>query len=403
MQNIYLMLLAFFSGFVLNFMPCTLSVLSIKMLCIAKYSKKTKKEIRIAFFSLALGIIFSFLAFSLFIIIFKIFGRNIGWGFHFQNPYFLIFLILALVFFSCMVLGLCVVEIFPEIESLLTNKCSIKGRIYEKNFLGNFIGGIFAFIFATPCSVPILGSALSLSLMKGGFQILNIFFFMGTGMAFPFILMAIYTDIIKFFPKPGKWMITFKKIISLILFLTIIWLIYILYKLSGIKVAIFLSILSLIFFAQFTLKNKLLKIFIILSVFFIAFTVPMKFSDYKYKEQYINSVWKNFENKNIEKYIKEDKIVIIIVYADWCMICNYNNLAVFNAPKIIDRLKKNDIIAMKANFTRRDKNIEKYLKNENHLAIPYYIIYSKKFPSGYEFSGILNQEKFLRIIEMANN
>ena len=52
-----------------------------------------------------MGIIFSFLLLALILIIFKSLGMFVGWGFQFQNIYFLTFLSIIIFLFSLNLLG----------------------------------------------------------------------------------------------------------------------------------------------------------------------------------------------------------------------------------------------------------------------------------------------------------
>ena len=53
--------IALLGGFILNFMPCVLPVLSIKLLSITAHAGRSRRTIRLAFLASALGIVVSFL------------------------------------------------------------------------------------------------------------------------------------------------------------------------------------------------------------------------------------------------------------------------------------------------------------------------------------------------------
>ena len=54
---------------------------------------------------------------------------------------------------------------------------------------------------------------------------------MGLGLSLPLILIMLFPKIISIIPKPGKWLVTFKKIMAIFLLLTSLWLINLLIKL----------------------------------------------------------------------------------------------------------------------------------------------------------------------------
>ena len=52
----------------------------------------------------------------------------------------------------------------------------------------HFLTGALAALLATPCSAPILGTAVGFALSRGSGEILSIFALLGLGLAFPYIL-----------------------------------------------------------------------------------------------------------------------------------------------------------------------------------------------------------------------
>ena len=99
---LFFLFIAFIGGVVLNFMPCVFPVLSLKIYNVLSQQQEniSDKAIKRNFLATILGIIFSFFILSLLIVFLKSIGSNLGWGFQFQSPFFLSFMILILVFFS---------------------------------------------------------------------------------------------------------------------------------------------------------------------------------------------------------------------------------------------------------------------------------------------------------------
>ena len=93
---------------------------------------------------------------------------------------------------------------------------------------GAFLSGILATILATPCSAPFVGTAIGAALTVSVVQALSIFFFLGIGIAFPYLLICFNPILTKILPRPGEWMNTFKKLMAFPLLGTIIWLLWVL-------------------------------------------------------------------------------------------------------------------------------------------------------------------------------
>ena len=92
-------------GFILNFMPCVFPVLSLKVMSMIQLRQFEKFKIKQFSFLTISGIIFSFIILASILVILKSFGIFVGWGFQFQNTYFLIILSSIILLFSLNLLG----------------------------------------------------------------------------------------------------------------------------------------------------------------------------------------------------------------------------------------------------------------------------------------------------------
>ena len=97
---INIIIIAILGGVILNLMPCVLPVLSIKLLSAINYSGQKKSIIKKGFISTGIGIVISYALLALALITIKYFGKGIGWGIQFQQPFFLMFISIVLLFFS---------------------------------------------------------------------------------------------------------------------------------------------------------------------------------------------------------------------------------------------------------------------------------------------------------------
>ena len=98
-------LIAFLGGVILNFMPCVLPVLMIKLLDISRAVDQDRKSVRLGFLSSAVGIITSFFALAVFAILLKNFGFFVTWGMQFQQPVFITMSCILILAFSASLLG----------------------------------------------------------------------------------------------------------------------------------------------------------------------------------------------------------------------------------------------------------------------------------------------------------
>ncbi|MEC7140961.1 MAG: protein-disulfide reductase DsbD domain-containing protein, partial [Pseudomonadota bacterium] len=135
-----ILVLAVIGGFILNFMPCVLPVLSLKMFSVVSHGGQADARIRLSFAATALGILVSFLALAFAGL--KLAGASFGWGVQFTQPVFILVLLVVLVGFALNLFGLFEIPNIPGLGGLGAN---------QRGFLGDFTSGVLATLLATPC------------------------------------------------------------------------------------------------------------------------------------------------------------------------------------------------------------------------------------------------------------
>ena len=112
----------------------------------------------------------------------KIFGNEVGWGFQFQNQYFIIVLNIVILIFA--------INLFGFFEIILPSKflTKLNNINYSNSAQKHFFSGMFATLMATPCSAPFLGTAIGFSTMTSNLNIFFIFSLIALGFSLPYIL-----------------------------------------------------------------------------------------------------------------------------------------------------------------------------------------------------------------------
>ena len=386
---INIFLISILAGFILNFMPCVLPVLSIKFMSVINYSSQEKSRVKKGFLFSSIGIIISYISIGFFLAILKITGVGISWGMQFQNPIFLMFISLILLLFSLNLIGLYEFSL-PRFASKFSGK-------FEKNksYTSDFFNGFFATLMATPCSAPFVGTAITFAFTQEFFLMLSVFFFMGLGMALPYIMVFIIPSIIYIFPKPGRWTIWLQRLMAVLVFLTLIWITTILnnhFNIVFIYFSIFVAILiSIIFFLNN--KNRISKKYLIFLVSFIAimyFSIPLFINFDKFTLK-TNIKWNHIENVDIPNLLKNNKIVFVDITADWCVTCKYNKQNVIYSNEVEKLFFEYDVVMVQGDWTLPNENIRKFLNKYNRYGIPFNIIYSPTIPEGLILPELLSK------------
>ena len=234
-RSLALMLLfAFLGGIILNLMPCVFPVLGIKVLGFVQQAGNDKSKIKYHGLSFAGGIIISLWALVSILFYIKSNGQSAGWGFQLQNPWFVWSLIVIMYIFSLNLFGLF------EIGTSLTGAGN---KVQNKNgYLGSFLSGLLTVLVATPCTGPFMGPALALAISGPILQGYLLFTILAIGLAFPYVVLAYFPKLIEALPRPGKWMETFKQLMAFPLLLTVVWLLNILGKSTGLSTVIWVLV-----------------------------------------------------------------------------------------------------------------------------------------------------------------
>lgn len=398
MNSIFLFLLA---GLVINLMPCNFPILLIKIYDIIKYSqtKNDKKNIKISAIASSVGIIFVFFIFSLFNILFKYVGKTFNFGLHFQNIYFLIFTTILLFLFLLNLLDFFHFNYSPKLINFFQRKYNISKNLDKGIFIENFLTAIFMVLFATPCSIPIIGTIATLSLTNNHYFFIIIDFIMiGVGMSLPFLLILIYPNILNFLKNKQDLLNKIKYIIIFILSITIIWFLYILYSLIGFKALTVLILFMFTILIQFKIIKKIKQnVIIIILIVIFATIVPISLFEKEKAIKLQNTMWRNkISFDEINKYINEGKTVFVSITAKWCMICNINEITTLSKFKVLNYLNNKNIISVKIDITHDNEEANKFYKKLNVISVPRYIIYNIKNKNGCSFTGILNSNKFIK-------
>ncbi len=380
---IYLLLISILGGFILNLMPCVFPVLSLKLLSVINTEDK---KIKSSFFITVLGIISSFLILGAFFAILKQINISISWGMQFQEPYFLMFILIIISMFFLNTLGLFQINL-PSY--LFSSKILNSGNNF---YTKNFFNGFFATLLATPCSAPYLGTAVTAAFTQSTTYLFLIFFFMGIGMSLPYLIIAFFPSLISFLPRSGKWMIYFKYFLSILLFITIVWLLSILNNYFNYFFIVTFTVLLILISA--ILKFRIYQTPLIISLIIIFFLTPYLNSFQKINEEnYKSNNWLDFNSKSIPEIIANNEIVFLDITADWCITCKFNKINVLNSKIVSDFFDSQEVTLIKADWTQPNEKINKFLKKYNKFGIPFNAFYSSKFPEGIVMNEILTEKQ----------
>ncbi len=365
-QFLYMVLLAFIGGSILNLMPCVFPVLSLKMLSFARSADHLHHTQSWVY---AAGVISSFVLVAAILIVLQRAGEAIGWGFHLQSPAFVI--AMAYIF----------VAMALSLSGLIELGSSVMGtgsELAEREGLsGSFFTGVLAVVVASPCTAPFMGTALGFAVTQPPAIALLVFAALGAGMAAPMVLLSYSTGLRRLMPRPGAWMETLKQLLAFPLYATAIWLLWVAGRQTGVNTmaAAMMGALLIglgLWLWRYRGWRKGLAMACIAGAVSLGGWRGLDVSA-------TNQIAKGevtWSEQGLRDIRATGQPVFVDVTADWCISCIANEQAVLHTDEITAAFRDSGITYMVADWTNYDANIAAFLKRHGRNGIPFYIMYS---------------------------
>ncbi len=410
-------LFALIGGFILNFMPCVLPVIALKVVSIVEQAHGDKALIQKHAIAFTAGMIGTFVILAGILIAVRSTGGSAGWGFLFQLPAFLIGMCVVVLLFALSLFGLFYIS--------LPNQDSVDKLASRNDLVGTFFKGVLATVLSTPCTAPFLGTALGFAFTQSSVTIALIFLTIGVGMALPYFVLLLRPDMLKFIPKPGVWMERFKESMGFVLMATVVWLLYILGQTTGtdgvIRAVAFLVAIAFAawIIASFTnlsssssRKNGIwgLALSVVAISFYACYGSLPGYGLTTVKQVGTATSagatgvidWKPYDLSELEKNLKSGKTVFVDFTADWCLTCKVNERTVLDSKPVTDKLKTLNVVTMQADYTNQSPAIGKILAKFNRSGVPLYIVFPGKNPTKpIVLPEVITQDLVLKALDQA--
>jgi thiol:disulfide interchange protein DsbD len=299
-------------------------------------------------------------------------GQFVGWGWQLQSS--LMSSVLALLFF---VLGIIFISRI-EFGNFMTRLGNI--NVNKSGYSNSFLLGFLTVIVATPCTGPYMGAAIGWGISQPITISALIFLSLGFGIAFPTFLLSILPKGINFLPKPGPWMENVARFMGVPMFLTSLWLSWVVYRQTGLEGIIVLSFAALAILIAFIMlkasSSKASRIglpLIALSFLITIIFVPNQTTN---NNQDIN-FGKRWSAEKVKQLREEEKRILLNFTADWCLTCKVNERLVFNSEDFVKLVETGEIEYLIADWTKYDPNITAELEKYKRAGVPLYLYWGE--------------------------
>lgn len=390
------LLFAFLGGMILNLMPCVLPVMSFKVMSFVKMAGKSRVLTLKHGALFSAGVIISFWVLASAMLILRAYGQAVGWGFQLQEPLFVVILASILFIFSLSLFGL--FEWGIGVASW-AGQTEVETNQKSSGYTSSFLSGVLATAVATPCTGPFLGSAVGFAVTLPVLQALLIFTVLGLGMCFPYLVLAAFPSFLRFIPKPGAWMETFKEIMGFGLLVTVLWLLWVFSAQTNTFSLICLlggflcfamgawiygkGCSPLVKRSKKVIAYAVVAFCMILGIQVILFPRQSWYQEESagQKKNEVQGDWEVFSPERIAELQKQEIPILIDFTAKWCLICQANHLAL-STEEVTRTLTEMGVVKMKADWTKNDPVITQALSQFGRNSVPLYVLYGTNPTSG---------------------
>ncbi|MGB0211768.1 protein-disulfide reductase DsbD family protein [Algiphilus sp.] len=367
----WILLLALGGGALLNLMPCVFPVLSLKALHIVEGGGHQRAQA----LAYTAGVLVAFGVVAGALLAVRSAGAAVGWGFQLQSPAFIA--ILAYLLFA---MGLSL----SGLVHFGTGWMGAGQKLTERGGLaGSFFTGVLACVVASPCTAPFMGTALGFAVTQPPAIALGIFLALGLGMAAPMLLIGFLPGLARVLPKPGAWMEAFKQAMAFPLYLTVVWLLWVLARQTAPNgLAAVMTGLVLLAFALWLwgrgqgrparwLRGATVAAAVVAALALVALpAAPGTATAARTAD-----AWQPWQPGRVAALRDEGRGVFVNMTADWCVTCLVNERVALSTDTVRAHMRDNDIVYLKGDWTRRDAAITEYLARFDRNGVPLYVYY----------------------------
>jgi thiol:disulfide interchange protein DsbD len=350
-----------------------------------------------------------------------------------QNTYVLITFALIFVLLSLSMFGYYELQLPAGLQNRLTH---LSNRQQGGHWLGVAVMGVLSALIVGPCvAAPLAGALMYIghtgNAVLGGFAL----FFMGLGMGAPLLLIGISAG--HLLPKSGSWMTHVKSVFGVILLGVAIWMVervlpppivLLLWSILFIMSAVFLGAVDALidnknlphplphdwqarhhvhgeYISWLKLRKGLGLILLIYGILLMigaasGATNPLqplqKLSSGNNATSQPAAVFKSVKGiTGLEQALAQagEKLVLLDIYADWCISCKEMEQFTFGDAKVQQLLA--NLVLLRANVTANDAQ-DKELYQRFHLVGPPVVMFfaAGKEQESYRVVGFMNAEQF---------
>jgi thiol:disulfide interchange protein len=383
---------AVLGGLLLNVMPCVFPILSLKALGLAR-AAVDEREARREALAYAAGVIATCLALGGALLALRAGGAAVGWAFQLQDPRIIGLLLLLVIAIALNLAGLFELKTIGAGEALAA----------RGGASGAFWTGVLAAFVATPCTGPFMAAALGAALVLPAAAAMAVFGGLGLGLALPFLAIGFLPGLRRRLPKPGPWMETLRRVLSVPMFLTALGLAWILGRQAGVNGLILglgaALLLGLALWWAGVRQVRGRPVLPALPAAAIAAGLVLTLAPVAGRAEAGGPLKAQpFSEAALKAARDSGRPVFVYFTADWCLTCKINEKAAIERAEVADAFARGKVAVLVGDWTNGDPKIGRFLEAHGRSGVPLYLFYRPGAAQPEELPQVLTRSRLVGLV-----
>jgi thiol:disulfide interchange protein DsbD len=226
--------------------------------------------------------------------------------------------------------------------------------------------------------------ALGWALLQSPLVIVTMFMVIGLGLAAPLVLLSLTPAVAKIIPKPGKWMATFRQVLAFPMFLTMLWLLWVVAGQTGADGVI--AVVAGAIFVGFgvwlatkigrTALGRVVAAAVILAAFVVP---PIATASIRApaggESLAAEAGGEPWSVERVAELRTEGRVIFVDFTARWCVTCQVNKSIAIDSQSVRKAFEEFDVAFLIADWTNQDSVIGQALAEHGRAGVPLYLVY----------------------------
>ena len=371
-----LLALAFLGGIILNFTPCVLPVIPIKIIGLSSAAAGDRRRTFLLGVAMTAGVIGFWLVLGILL--------STVTGFKQSNQLFQMpaFTIGVGVFIALMAIGM------AGFYSVGLPQWVYAIEPKHETYLGSVIFGVMTAVLSTPCTAPLMGAAAGWAVTTDDWRtIVTVFGTIGVGMGSPYLVLSAFPQMAKRVPKSGPASDVLKQVMGLLLLAAAFY--FIGAGINGLReepTGLYWWVVGAtgtaagLWLAWRTMKlarstgTKAFFVAVGLGIAGISAAIPPVMT-------YERLPWRRYTPDAFQAALKDGNVVVLDFTAEWCLNCKTLERVVLSSDEVAPVLNESGVRLLKVDITGPNPDGTAKLAELGRATIPLIAVFA---PNGRE-------------------